>query len=320
MAKLITGGTGYIGSELAHILVERDEQVVLFDVAENLYRIEDIRKKVKVVLGDVADFSEVMNVVKDNDVSEIYHLGSLLTHMSEVNPWASFHTNVIGTYNVLEAARLYNVEKMMFASTIGTFGLELGEVFTDVSLQRPINMYGCGKLYGECLGRYYRDRFGLDFRSVRYTPIIGPGVRTPGHWATILIEDAILGKPHVCCGTPESTISLTYVKDAARAAYMLLQAPKEKIKMVNYNVAGVPAVVTAREIETLLARYFPAVGITYTLDLTLQVARAHNILKVFDDSVARQEWGWQPEYDTPEKVIDIFEKDVKENPHRYGLK
>jgi nucleoside-diphosphate-sugar epimerase len=320
MTKLITGGTGYIGSELAHIFVDRGEQVVLFDIAENAFRIDDIKKKVKVVLGDVASFSEVLNVVKENKISQIYHLGSVLTYMSEVNPWASFHTNVIGTYNVLEAARLYGVEQMMFASTIGTFGLNIDEVFTDITIQRPINMYGCGKLYGECLGRYYRERFGIDFRSVRYTPIVGPGVRTPGHWAPVLIEDAILGKPHICCGTPESTISLTYVRDAARAADMLLQAPEERIKMVNYNVAGVQAVVTAKQIEALLMKRFPQTDITYTLDLTLQVARVHNILKIFDDSNAREEWSWQPEYDTPEKVIDIFEKDIREYPSRYGLK
>ena len=320
MGKLITGGTGYIGSELAHILVARGEQVILFDLKENSFRIDDIRKKVKVVLGDLADFSEVLNVVKDNKISEIYHLGSLLTYISEVNPWASFHTNVLGTFNVLEAARIFEIEKVMFASTIGTFGLNVGEKFTDLTIQRPINMYGSGKLYGECLGRYYRERFGLDFRSVRYTPVIGPGVRTPGHWAPVLIEDAILGKPHICCGTPESTISLTYVKDAALAADMLLQAPKERIKMVNYNVAGVPEVVTAKEIESLLAKRLSRTDITYTLDLTLQVAKVHNILRVFDDSCAREEWNWQPVYNTPEKVIDIFEKDVKEHPSRYGLK
>jgi threonine 3-dehydrogenase len=198
--------------------------------------------------------------------------------------------------------------------------LQLEEVFTDISIQRPINMYGCGKLYGEGLGRFYRSRYGLDFRSVRYTPIVGPCVRTSGHWAPLMIQDAILGRPHDCIyGTPDSTISLTYVKDAALAAYMLLQAPKEKIKMVNYNVAGVPTVVSAAEIEALLVKRYPGTKISYKADNSLAVARAHNIMKVFDDSNARKEWGWQPAYDTPGKIIDIFEADVKQYPQRYGL-
>ena len=90
MVKLITGGTGYIGAELAHILAARGEEVVLFDININHYRIEDIESKVKVVRGDVGNFSEVINVVKDNNITEIYHMGSMLTYMSKLNPWASF--------------------------------------------------------------------------------------------------------------------------------------------------------------------------------------------------------------------------------------
>ena len=99
MSKLITGGTGYIGAELAHILVEHGDEVILFDIVINHNRIADIENKVKIVQGDLGNWSEVLNVVKDNNVTEIYHLGSMLTYMSELNPWASFRTNVIGTYN-----------------------------------------------------------------------------------------------------------------------------------------------------------------------------------------------------------------------------
>ena len=167
MAKLITGGMGYIGAELAHILADRGEEVVLFDININRYRIEDIESKVKVVRGDLGNLSEVLNVVKNNNITEIYHTGSMLTYMSELNPWASYQSNVIGSYNVLEAARLFNVEKMMFTSTLGTFGLQRDEVLTDISIQRPITIYGCGKLYIEGLGRFYSKKFGLDFRSIR---------------------------------------------------------------------------------------------------------------------------------------------------------
>ncbi len=120
---------------------------------------------------------------KITGITEIYHIGSMLTFAAEANPWASFRSNVIGTYNVLEAARLFGVQKMMFTSTFGTFGLQMEEVCTDLSIQRPLTMYGCGKLYGEGLGRFYRNKFGLDFRSIRYALMIGPNVRTAGHWA-----------------------------------------------------------------------------------------------------------------------------------------
>jgi len=279
---------------------------------------------VKVVRGDLGNFSEVFNVVKDHNITEIYHTGSMLTYMSELNPWASFRSNVIGSYNVLEVARLFGVKKMMFTSTLGTFALQKDEVLTDIIIQRPCTIYGCGKLYIEGLGRFYRSKFGLDFRSIRIAHMIGPNIRTPIHWGPPMIEDAILGKPHECIyATPESTMSMIYVRDAARAADMVLRAPKENIKMVNYNVAGIPAVITAQELETILKRRFPKTKVTYKLDPFLQTLhRRHASLKMgnfVDDSCARKEWHWKPEYVTVEAVIDIFEKDLKKHPRRYGL-
>jgi len=324
MAKLVTGGTGYIGAELARLLANRGEEVVIFDIAINRYRIEDIEDKVKVIRGDLAHSSEVFNVVKDNNITEIYHMGSMLFYMSERNPWASFQANVVGTYNVLEAARLFGIQKMMFTSTLGTFGLEAGDTLTDTTIQRPLTIYGCGKLYCEGLGRFYSNKFGLDFRSIRYAHMIGPNVRTPGHWAPPMIEDAILGKPNECIyGTPTSTVSMIYARDAAKAAATVFDAPKESIKIMNYNVAGIPAVVSAKEVETALKKRYPKTEVTYKLDSALKSIRGRsNALtpwNVFDDSNARKEWGWKPEYDTPDKIISIFEEDVKQHPKRYGL-
>ena len=276
----------------------------------------------KIVRGDLGNWSEVFNVVKDNRITEIYHLGSMLTYMSEINPWTSFQTNVVGTYNVLEAARLFGVKKMVFASTLGTFGLQLPPVLTDTTIQRPITVYGCGKLYCEGLGRFYRSKFGLDFRSIRYAHMIGPNVRTPGHWAPPMIEDAILGKPNECIyGSPETVISMIYITDAANAADMVLQAPIENIKMVNYNVAGIPQVISAKELETALLIRFPKTTVIYKADagVSEEVRRRHSALKEFNDDCARREWGWNPQFTTLEAIIDVFQKDLKEHPRRYGL-
>jgi len=321
MTRLITGGTGYIGAELARRLVERGEKVVLFDIVINRYRIADIENEVKIVRGDLSNYSQVFNVVKDNEIKEICHLGSMLTNVSEINPWGSFQTNVIGTYNVLEAARLLGVERMMFTSTFGTYGLLLDEVLTDTSIQRPVTFYGCGKLYCEGLGRFYRKKFGLDFRSIRYAQMIGPNVRTPGHWAPSMIEDSILGKPYECIyAYPETAISMIYVRDAARAADMVLQAPRESIKMMNYNVAGIQEFVSAKELEAILTKRYSGTAVTYKPDSSLrEIGNDFRTLKRFDDSYARNEWGWKPEFDSPEAIIDIFEKDLKIYPERYGL-
>ena len=320
MSSLITGGTGYVGAELAHLLVERGEPAVLFDVNINRHRVADIEREVKIVQGDLGNSADILNAVRDNAVTEIYHLGSMLAFASEDDPQASFRANVVGTCNLLEAARLCNVKQVMFTSTIGTFGLEMPEVCTDLSLQRPLTMYGCGKLYVEGLGRFYRRKFGLDFRAIRYALMVGPGVRTPGHWAPRMIEDVIQGRPHAAIyATPESAISPIYVRDAARAAMLVLDAPAESIKMVNYNVAGIPQVVTAAAFEAALKKRYSGAAISYEQDLTVAGVQVHNAMRVFDDGHARKEWGWQPLYDTPEAIIEAFEQDMKAQPQRYGL-
>jgi len=318
MAKLVTGGTGYVGSETVRQLVNRGERVVAFDINIVTYRIEDVEKKVKVVRGDLGNFNEVLNLFKDNRIDAVYHMGSMLSWMSELSPWASFRSNVLGTYHVLEACRLFGISKIMFTSTLGTFGLGMEEVVSDTTLQRPTLLYGAGKLYGEGLGRWYASKFGLDFRSVRYAHMIGPNVRTPGHWAPPMIEDAILGKRNICqYATPDSVGSWIYVTDAAKAAVDILDAPKEKIQMMNYNVAGIPPVISARETAAILKKRFPGFKVEYKR--SPDPRRRVQGMAVFDDSYARREWGWSPVYTTPEGVIERFERDVQEHPRRYGL-
>ena len=321
MTRLITGGTGYIGAELAHLLVERGENIVLFDIAINEYRVEDILKKVKIVRGDVSNWSEVMNVVKDNKITEIYHLGSMLTYVSELNPWGAFRANVVGTYNVLEAARIFGVNKIMFTSTMGTYSLLAPEVIDDETIQRPTTVYGVGKLYGEGLGRFYRSKFDVDFRAIRYPAMYGPNVRTPGHWGPPMVEDAISGRVNTCIyGIPESMMPVIYLTDAAAAAMGVLDAPKEKIKMVNYCVCGPAEAVVARDLENKLKQRFPKFKVNYAVDAAAaEVMKKSPIVRRFDDRFARQEWGWKPKYTTVESIIDQFAKDMKDHPKRFGL-
>ena len=321
MAKLITGGTGFVGAELARILVGRGEDVVLFDIAINRNRIDDIEKKVKLVPGNLSNWSEVMNVVKDYKIKGIYHMGSMLSVPSNANPWASFQVNVIGTYNVLEAARLFDVERVMFTSTMGTYGLEAGEVVNDVTIQRPTIMYGIGKLYCEGLGRFYRTKFGLDFRAIRYPSVVGPGVTTPGaaQWFPWMIEHAIQSKPYTCFVPEDNIAAGIYFKDGARAADMVYEAPKENIKMVNYNVNGIVPAMSAGELAAALKKRYPKFAVTFKPDPEVVAMIKSLQIKVFDDTCARKEWGWKPAYATFDAIVSDFEKEMKNHPKRYGM-
>lgn len=321
MSILITGGTGFIGVGLAHKMVEKGKDVVLFDIAPRSERVADIKDKVKVVQGDLKVWSEVLNVVKENNIEGIFHLGSMLSLPSEENPWASFQTNVAGTMHVLEAARLFGVKRVVFSSTGGTYGLGIGEVIDDETLQRPTTMYGAGKLYGELLGRFYRRKFDLDFRCLRYFAVMGPGVKTMAvtQYNSWMVENAALGKPYECFVTEDAAIPVTYFKDAIRAMEMLYGASKEQIKMVCYNISGVSPAQSAKQLEMAIKKFIPEAKITYKPDpVTMEFFRSYTVRSI-DDSQAREEWGWEPLYVDFEKVVEDFIQEVKTSPKLYGL-
>lgn len=299
-----------VGSELAHSLVRKNEEVVIFDVMKSA-RLADIEGKIKFIRGDLGNWPEVFNVIKENHITHIYHMGAMLTFESEANPWASFQSNVVGTYNVLEAARLLGVKQMMFTSSIGTFGETQGDVMSDIALQRPRDFYGAGKLYCEGLGRNYRRKFGLDFRAIRYPSVAGPGVNTPGHFDAPMIRSLINGKPFQCMMPEDMSMGMLYYKDAAKAAEMILEAPMDHIKMIAYNVGATAA--SPKDIETAVKKYAPGAAVTYPPRGNQPGPQPRR----WDDSYARKEWGWSPDFDNIDKIVAGFVEEMKRNPGLY---
>jgi nucleoside-diphosphate-sugar epimerase len=321
MRVLVTGGTGYIGAVLVRSLLERGDDVVTFGPTSNPGRVADIAKDITIIRGNLAYLSEVFNAVKDHRIERIFHLGSMLSLPSNANPWASFQVNVAGTMNVLEAARLFEVPQLVFTSTVGTFAHGAGTVATDHTIQRPTTMYGAGKLYGECLGRFYRTRFGLDFRSVRLPSIIGPGakVRVVAQYNSWMIEYPTLGRPFACFVTPGTKRPAMYFKDAVRAVSTIADAPADSIITVNYNVSGLNPTPSAQDIETEVRKHFPDAVVTYEPDPVVMQFYETARTVTFDDSCAREEWGWKPQYDSLDVVVPDFIREVRTNPARYGL-
>jgi len=323
MSKLITGGTGFLGSQLAHVLVDRGEDIVLFDININRDRIKDISERVTVIQGNLGNWPEVLNVVKDNCVEGIYHLGSMLSLPSQANPWASFQSNVCGTMHVLEAGRLFGVEKVVFASSVGTYGLGLSGVITDDTIQRPTSMYGSGKVYCELLGRFYRTKFDLDFRTFRAPALVGPGVRTPGavQYVSLMLEHAALGKPYECYVSEDTTFAPPmYFKDAVRALDLLYQAPRENIRTINYNVAGMREGRTARELEEVIKNHIPRFSIVYKPDKeAVEYNKKYKAWRIFDDTNAREEWGWEPLFRDLESIVGDYINEVRTRPGFFGI-
>jgi threonine 3-dehydrogenase len=319
MGVLVTGGTGVIGSALVRLLIERgEEDVMAFDRNTAKKTLDDVADRVTSVQGDLGIFSHVLEAVRRCRPKIIYHLGAMLTVPSNDDPASAFQTNVAGTFHVLEAARLFDVKQVLFSSSIGSYGLDVkSEVIDDFTIQRPSSMYGVSKVFGENLGRYYKLRYGLDFRGLRYPGIIGPGFRTPSlaQYASMLIEESVKGRPFALSIAPDVKHPLLYVKDAALAMIKLSQAPEADIKMVNYLLNGVEPLKTAQDLVDMVKTRLPGARLTFEPDPA--VTQMYYGMRPLDDRCARKEWGWRPEYDY-ERLIDDFIAELRQHPERYA--
>jgi threonine 3-dehydrogenase len=319
MAVLVTGGTGVIGAEVARLLLDQgEERVVLFDRNPSAQRLGDAADRVEFIRGDLGIMSHVLDAVQSTQPTAIYHLGGMLSLLCEADPPAAIQSNALGTFHVLEAARLFAVPQVLFTSSIGTYGDDLEDgPLDDTSLQRPTLLYGATKLFGELLGRFYRRKHGLDFRGLRYPAIVAPGVTTPGvlQYTSWVIEAAANGFPFTITVEPRTRPPMLYVKDAARAMIELAAAPQEQIRTINYLVTGMEPVPTAGELAELVRERVRGAQIAFAPDPKLQPL-LDQVLRPIDDHNARNEWGWQPAYGL-EAMVDDFLGELRQHPQRY---
>jgi nucleoside-diphosphate-sugar epimerase len=320
MSTLVTGGTGFIGAQVVRILLEKGEKdIVVFDINPSTKLLDDVADQVEVVRKDLGNFSHVLSVVKTHRPKVIYHLGGMLSVPSDADNAASFRANAMGTFHVLEAARLFEVPQVLFSSTLATYGLDIREdMVNDYTLQRPQLFYGATKVFSELMGLFYKRKFGLDFRGVRYPSIVGPGVKTPGivQYTSWVIEECAKGNPFTIYVKPETKCPVMYFKDAARAIVMLQEAPLANIKMVNYVIAGATPIASAQELADIVKARIPTAKINFEPDLELQKILDKLLLPI-DDSIARKEWNWKPEYDQ-ERIVDDLIEELKVHPQRYA--
>ena len=315
MPKLITGGLGFIGAYLAHALIRKGEEVVLFDITTSSPLIQDIKDQVKIVRGDLSSWAEVLETVKHYKIDGIYHTGALLSASAEEKPITAYNVNAGGTFNVLEAARLFNVKQVVYTSTIASYGLGLNRVNED-TIQMPISMYGVTKVFSERLGEYYYRKFGVDFRAVRLPSVIGPGRGGGGasSYSTLMISEPALKRPYEVFVEEDVIMPLIYIKDCVDCLIGLYEADNSKLKRRVYCIAGFSP--TAREICGAVKRVLPDVDIRFKPDHELtEIVRSWP--KYLDESKACEEWGWRTKYPLEETVKD-FIGEVQAHPEIYG--
>ncbi len=306
---MVTGAVGQIGSELTMVLREKYGNDNVIATGHKSKPGEKLLHSGPFQFINCLDIKTIDKVVKKYNVNTVYHLAALLSAVAEENPQLAWDVNINGLYNVLEVAREHNCA-VFIPSSIGAFGptTPLDNTPQD-TIQRPNTMYGVTKVTGELLCDYYYKRFGVDTRGLRYPGIIScetlPGGGTTDYAVEIFYE-AIKNKKYTCFLKHGTYLDMMYMPDAINSAINLMEADPAKLRHRNaFNVTAMSF--DPKGIADEIKKIIPDFTIDYNVDPTRQ-AIAESWPNNMDDSAARKEWGWNPEYNLESMTKDMIEK------------
>jgi len=300
---LVTGATGQIGAELVHLMRERYGSASV--LATDLKSSAELKHAGPFAFLDVTDRASMQRLLVEHEADTIVHLASLLSAVGEKNPQLAQQVNVRGSENVLELAAQYGC-KVFIPSTIAVFGPSTPRDATpNTTVLRPTTIYGTTKVYMELLGEYYHRKFGVDFRSVRYPGIISnkalPGGGTTDYAVEIYYEALRTGR-YTCFLKEDTALPMMYMPDCLAGTLQLLEAPAERLASARvYNLTALSF--TPAELAASIAKFVPGFAIEYRPDFRQAIADSWP--RSIDDSVARADWGWRPQYG-----LDAMSKDM----------
>ncbi len=303
---LIIGACGQLGYELTTALRElygyenviaSDINAPKMDLADDFFEHLDVLNKK--ALGEVVDKYKI---------DEIYNLAAILSAIGEKNPKFAWKLNMEGLINSLDIAREKKISKIYWPSSIAIFGPDTpADMTPQTTVMNPNTVYGISKLAGERWCEYYFLKYGVDIRSIRYPGLIGykaqPGGGTTDYAVDIFFK-ALSGQIFDCFLQKGTLLPMMYMPDAIKATIELMAADKSNISVrSSYNLAAMSF--GPEEIAEAISRYIPGFTINYKPDFRQSIAESWP--NSIDDSVARNDWGWQHEYDLGKMTKDILE-------------
>ncbi|MEG1612225.1 MAG: NAD-dependent epimerase/dehydratase family protein [Alistipes sp.] len=302
---LIVGAGGQIGSELTTYLrkIYGNANVVATDVRECPMLAENGPFEVLNAL-DAAALDEL---VRRHKIDAIFNLVALLSAVGEKDPQLAWKINIGALMNSLEIAR-QNKCAIFTPSSIGAFGGTSPKDKTPQdTIMRPTTMYGVCKVTGELMGDYYYTRYGVDARSVRFPGLIS-NVTMPGggttDYAVEIYYEAVRSGRFTCPLPSDIYMDMMYMPDALRACVELMEAdPAKLIHRNSFNIASMsftPEIICAE-----LQKRMPDFKMDYNVDPVKQ-AIAESWPNSLDDTCARAEWGWKPEWNLSTMTDDML--------------
>ena len=299
---LITGGAGNLACQLTWPLADRFDRIVLLDVAAQ--PVGPTAPNSRFERGDLLDAGGLDAIFARHTPTAVIHLASLLSGSCEQDRGLAWRVNMDGTFGLFEAALRHGRPTVLFASSVAAFGGRVPAVLTDDTPQWPVTLYGVTKMAAERLGCYYHQKHGLDFRCVRLPITVSR--HAPAGAASAIASQAFLAAARdgrfTFTARPETPLALIYVRDVLRGFASLLAAPAAGLSQRVYNIAGMT--VTPREIAAAIRRRLPDAVLDFEPDDAVDRVLA-SWPGAIDDSTARRDWHWRPEWDL-ERMADDF--------------
>ncbi|MSQ72661.1 MAG: NAD(P)-dependent oxidoreductase [Betaproteobacteria bacterium] len=311
MAVLIIGA-GLVGSQLARILIEQGEAPVLLDRAAQPRALAEIvdMGKATLVKGDVLKPLNIAEVLRTHAITEIIHLAAnpLLTQGGQREPYNAIELNIMGTTNVLEAARVLGVKRVVVASSSVlnhhlSGGEDKGDPMREQAFPRPTSFYSSCKQAVEAIGLNYAKWCGVEFAAVRYGAVAGPwggdGGGGPSNAYLAIVQKAVNGEEAVL---PSVTMEWVYSKDAARATLLALRTPQANAGIFNVTMG---AMVTPEQLAAALTAAIP--GARYRIDKPADGVSMSAHAAVSNINRAKQVLGFEPRYQMADAIRDTVD-------------
>ncbi|MBU2938223.1 NAD-dependent epimerase/dehydratase family protein [Lacinutrix sp. C3R15] len=309
---LIIGACGQIGSELTYKL--RDiygvENVIASDI--NTRKLELVNAGPFVIL-DAKNFNAIKDCCINHNVKTVYLMAALLSATGEKYPMEAWDLNMNSLFHVLNLAKAKQIDHVFWPSSIAVFGSTTPKENTEqYTIMEPSTVYGITKQVGERWCEYYHKKYGVDVRSIRYPGIISwktlPGGGTTDY-AVEIYHEALKNKAYECFLSEETELPMMYMDDAIKATVDIMQADAESVKIRSaYNLAAISF--TPKEIAASIQKHIPDFKITYKPDFRQDIADSWP--KSIDDSCARQDWKWKPNFSlqdiTKEMLLQLGKK------------
>ncbi len=304
---LVVGSAGQIGSELT--LALRD----IYGGGHVVAGVRKTRPSEKLVetgpceVVDALDTDALVSVVDKYKIDGIINMAAILSGTGEKNPMLAWDVNMNGLINILELARERRMKQVLVPSSIAVFGPTTPVDNTpQETILKPTTIYGVTKVAGELLGDYYVKKYGLDVRGLRYPGIIShetlPGGGTTDY-AVAIYYDAIRQKRFTCFVDDYTRLPMMYMPDCLKATIDLMGADFDKLSHhCDYNVGAMDF--TVADMVVSIKKHIPDFEITYEPDYRQEIADSWP--NSVDDSAARQDWGWKPDYDLDAMTADML--------------